>query len=284
MYSGVEKVETEGMVAREQDLLTGKWVDLRTNVRFKVCHQAGKTPAIVFLHGGLGNRFNWRYQYEFFAHRGREVLVYDLAGHGDSTPYTRYSLGRHCRDLTRLLEIYGLQEPILCCHSYGVPLGLEWAIQNQVKGMILIAGGTHDLDPWWEVPMMKTMKWLGRHLFHFPLVQNISNYLSTSHNHELINRFLQESPVPKEIHAYEALEIFWGYNFFERHQSREVFQNPVLVITGGEDPTFNKNMGDNLTDYFPQGNHFHLERAGHLLIAEYADIVNQVIANWCQSL
>ncbi|MEG3436859.1 alpha/beta hydrolase [Pannus brasiliensis CCIBt3594] len=267
-----------------KDLLIGRFVQLRANVRLKVCHHGGTDPAMVFLHGGLGNRFNWRDQYEYFADRGREVLVYDLAGHGDSTPYHRYSLGRHCRDLTRLLQKYGIREPILCCHSYGVPLGLEWANRNEVKGMVLVAGGTHDLDPWWEIPMMKALKWVGRHLFHLPGLQSLSNAVSTTYRDPRLDRFFRESPIPKDIHAYDALEIFQGYNFFDRYPDSLVFQIPVLAITGGNDPSFSKDMGDDLVSHFQRGQHLHLPSAGHLLIAEQAEQVNAAIDRWVSTL
>ena len=132
-----------------KDPLTGEKINLRLGVDLQVCHSPGQTPALVFLHGGLGNRFNWRSQYEFFQSQGREVLVYDLAGHGQSQPYNRYSVGRHCRDLTRLLRHFHIQSPILCCHSYGVPIGLEWARRHQVSALVAIAGGTHNLTPRW---------------------------------------------------------------------------------------------------------------------------------------
>lgn len=83
-----------------KDPLAGEKINLRRGVDLQVWHSHGQTPALVFLHGGLGNRFNWRSQYKFFQSQGREVLVYDLARHEQYQPYNRYSVGRHCRDLT----------------------------------------------------------------------------------------------------------------------------------------------------------------------------------------
>lgn len=130
------------------DLLTGKPLRLRPGVQLQVCHQAGAQPAIAFLQGGLGNRYNLRSQYEFAVQQGWEAIAYDLAGHGQSSPYSRYSIGRHCRDLTRLLHHFQIQRPILFAHSYGVPIALEWCQRHPVAGLVLVAGGTHDLDPW----------------------------------------------------------------------------------------------------------------------------------------
>lgn len=267
-----------------EDLLQGQLINLRGNIHLQVCHQEGDKPALVFLHGGLGNRFNWRYQYEFFARRGREVLVYDLAGHGDSSPYSRYSLGRHRRDFKRLLSALNIKCPILCCHSYGVPLGLEWAQKHPVKGMILVAGGTHNLDPWWEIPAMKLLKWVGRHLLHLQPVQTISNNLTSSHTTETMQRFFAESPTPKKIHPYHALEIFWGYNFFERYQHQRAFEVPALIFSGGQDSCFTQEMGEELTSHFHHGQHLHFPEAGHVLMAEYSQEFNRAIEQWIRSL
>jgi pimeloyl-ACP methyl ester carboxylesterase len=261
----------------DQDTLAGKIIELRPGVELKVSHYPGKSPAIVFLHGGMGNRFNLRSQYEFFHAQGREVLAYDLAGHGQSSPYQRYSLGRHRRDLTRLLNHLEISAPILCCHSYGVPIGLEWIRRHQVSGLIAIAGGTHDLAPWWEIPSIKLLAWGGRHLYHLSCIQQLTNYFSTNHRNEVMDKFFAESPVPTEPDPYQALEIFWSYNFFKRQTPPINANIPVLVISAGQDSMFTAKMGEDLADCFPKGEHLHLPNAGHLVMAEYPDIINQAI-------
>ena len=262
------------------DPLTGELIRLRRRVKLQVSYHSGETPSLVFLHGGLGNRYNWRSQYEFFLSQGKSVLAYDLAGHGQSTPYPRYSLGRHQRDLTRLLKHYHIQSPILCCHSYGVPLGLEWARRHRVSGLVLVAGGTHNLAPWWEIPLIKFLAWGGRYLYHLPGVQYLTNRLSSNHQKQELEQFFAESPVPTEPEPYEALEIFWGYNFWQRQRSDRKLKVPVLVISGGNDSMFTKEMGAELAARFDLGQHLHLPEAGHLLIAEYPEIVNNAIADW----
>ena len=273
--------ETEAMTVNidaSNDTLAGKVIHLRQGVELRVSHRPGKSPAIVFLHGGMGNRFNLRSQYEFFHAQGREVLAYDLAGHGQSSPYKRYSLGRHRRDLTRLLAHFQISKPVLCCHSYGVPIGLEWIRKQPASALIAIAGGTHNLAPWWEVPSMKFLAWGGRHFYRLPFVQQLTNYLSTNHRNEVMERFFAECPVPTEPDPYQALEIFWSYNFFRRQTASINSNLSVLVVSGGKDSMFTNKMGEDLADYFPLGQHLHLPKAGHLVMAEYADILNNKIA------
>lgn len=265
-----------------KDALAGSELHLRWGVELQVCYSPGQTPALVFLHGGMGNRFNLRSQYEFAQAQGWAALAYDLAGHGQSSPYRRYSLGRHCRDLARLLRYFNIKSPVLFCHSYGVPIGLEFAQRYPVSAIVAIAGGSHNLAPWWEIPLMKVMRWGGRLLYHLPGVQKLTNVVSTSYRHSVIERFFAENPVPTTLHSYKALEIFWGYNFFTRHPLPRNLHIPALVISAGQDPMFTKQMGAELATHFRNGTHLHFADAGHLVMAECPDLFNQAIGAWLE--
>ena len=266
-----------------EDALVGEALQLRLGVSLQVCYSPGKSPALVFLHGGLGNRFNLRSQYEFAISQGWEALIYDLAGHGQSSPYPRYSIGRHCRDLARLLHRFEIVSPIVCCHSYGVPIGLEFAQHYPVSGIVAISGGTHELDPWWEIPLMKFMTWCGRHIYRLPGAQKLTNLASSSYKNSVMERFFQENPTPTDFHSYAALEIFWDYNFFSRHPLPRT-DMPILAITGGKDPMFTASMGDELVSHFTHGTHVHVPQAGHLVMAECPEVVNEAIANFIYAL
>jgi phosphatidylglycerol lysyltransferase len=63
---------------------------------------------------------------------------------------------------------------------------------------------------------MKFLAWGGRHFYRFPCVQQLTNYFSTTHRNQVMERFFAECPVPTEPDPYQALEIFWSYNFFKR--------------------------------------------------------------------
>ncbi|KEF40777.1 MAG: alpha/beta hydrolase [Cyanobium sp. CACIAM 14] len=264
------------------DPLLGERLVLRRGVSLQVCHMPGRAPSLVFLHGALGNRFNWRPQIEFGMAQGWECLAYDQAGHGQSTAYPRYSIGRHCRDLGRLLLRFGITTPLLVAHSYGVPIALEWARRRAVRGLVLAAGGTHDLDPWWEKPLMRLMRAGGRQLFRWPAVQELNRgWLSGSAN-PAMDRFFRESPIPVTGEPYRSVEIFWGYNFHRRPAPVRWPRIPALILSGGRDPMFTLAMGEALAGRFDQGRHLHLSQCGHLLMAEEPETVNRAIAAWIQ--
>ncbi|PAX59522.1 alpha/beta fold hydrolase [Brunnivagina elsteri] len=266
-----------------KDALVGCPINLRNGVNLQVCYTPGNNPAMVFLHGGTGNRFNLRSQYEFAQTQGWEALTYDLAGHGQSSSYPKYSIGRHCRDLKRLLQYFEIKSPILCCHSYGVPIGLEFAQRYPVSGIIAIAGGTHNLVPWWEIPLMKFMEWGGRFIYHLPGVQSITNSFSSTYNHDVIKKFFLECPVPTDSQSYKALDIFWEYSFFNRNPLFKISDIPVLILTGGKDPMFTVEMGNELASLFANHQHLHFPNAGHLVMAECFELVNISIANWVKT-
>lgn len=259
---------------------TAQTVVLRQSVRLRVAYTPGTAPALVFLHGGLGNCLNWRSQYEFAQHQGWEALAFDLAGHGASAGDRRYSVGRYRRDLTRLLHHFHIHAPILCCHSYGVPIGLEWAQRHAIRGLIVIAGGTHNLTPWWEVPALKLLKWSGRHWWHHPQVQQLREWFTRSPQSPPLAQYWQDCPLPRHLPPYQAFESFWGYNFLTHRKTDRLSQVPLLIITGGRDPMFPYHLGAEVAAQFPHSQHLHFPSASHAVMAELPEQVNAAIATF----
>lgn len=244
-------------------------------VTLQTAYSPGKSPAIVFVHGGLGSRMNWSLQWQFFQARGQEILAYDLAGHGESGRYGRYSIGRHRRDLNRLLQHFNIHHPILCCHSYGVPIGLEWANRHAATALIAIGGGTHNLTPWWEVPIIKLFAIGGHRLYHWQPIQEMMRSFTSD---EQLAEFYALNNFPSDAHPYEAIEAFWGYD--GRHYALKC---PVTVITGGNDPMFTPTMGHqwlaNLM-HDSESRHITVPDVGHLIMAEAPNVVNYEILRW----
>jgi pimeloyl-ACP methyl ester carboxylesterase len=245
-------------------------------VKLQVAYAPGKSPTIVCIHGGLGSRTNWCLQWDFFRAQGQAILAYDLAGHGESDRYGRYSVGRHRRDLTRLLHHFKIHHPILCCHSYGVPIGLEWAKRHAITGLIAIGGGTHNLTPWWEIPVMKFFAIGGHQLHKSALVQEKLRSLMNPNFDRTLERFYTENSFPAEAHPYEVIEAFWGYD--GRYPDLSC---PVTVITGSNDPMFPPAMGHEWLAHLRQNqlhsHHISVTDARHLIMAEAPQVVNQAI-------
>ncbi|WP_144415964.1 alpha/beta hydrolase [Calothrix sp. 336/3] len=95
-----------------------------------------------------------------------------------------------------------------------------------------------------------------------------------------MEQFFIENPVPTDFDTYKALEIFWEYNFFVRHPLPKNLYIPILVITAGKDAMFTQKMGHELASHFINATHLHFANAGHLVMAECVEPVNQAIADW----
>lgn len=95
-----------------------------------------------------------------------------------------------------------------------MPIGLEWASRHPASGLVLIAGGSHDLDPWWEQPLMRLMAAGLRHVFHLPILPRWAQPLINSHRTPMIDRYFADNPIPTDCHSYKALEIFWSHDLF----------------------------------------------------------------------
>ncbi len=112
----------------------------------------GAGPAeIVLLHDGLGSIAQWR-DVPAGIHRrtGATVCAYERAGHGASTPmpigpWPADWLHREAHVLTELLDVLGIEAPLLVGHSDGGSIGLihaaghDAATSRRCSGVIAIA-------------------------------------------------------------------------------------------------------------------------------------------------
>jgi pimeloyl-ACP methyl ester carboxylesterase len=115
----------------------------------------GSGPAVVLLHGGLGNSGNWGYQVPALARSGRRVFVVDSRGHGRSTrddrPYT-YEL--MATDVLAVMDRLGIDKAALVGWSDGACTALILADREpeRVSGVFFFAcnmdpSGTKEFVP-----------------------------------------------------------------------------------------------------------------------------------------
>lgn len=116
--------------------------------------EAGHGPPIVFLHGiGLDLRY-WRPQMEFFA-PGYRTIAYDLRAHGESGGKShRFKFVDWLHDLHDFLRQLKIDKPILCGHSLGGVLALEYAITYPDRVAALVVADAPS-------PINRVMNYLG---------------------------------------------------------------------------------------------------------------------------
>jgi pimeloyl-ACP methyl ester carboxylesterase len=106
---------------------------------------AGRTPALVFLHEGLGCAGMWRdVPDRLAAATGRAALVYSRLGYGASDPApppwpVRFMHDEAWTTLPALLAAAGLEAPILVGHSDGASIALLHAARFPVAAVVALA-------------------------------------------------------------------------------------------------------------------------------------------------
>ena len=108
---------------------------------------AGRSPAIVLLHEGLGSVAMWRdFPAEVARATGHDVLAYSRHGYGRSSPLRGERPVRFMHDealvvLPRLLDALGVERPVLLGHSDGGSIALIHAggSGRAVAGLVLLA-------------------------------------------------------------------------------------------------------------------------------------------------
>ncbi len=92
---------------------------------------------MIFLHGILGNKKNWRTPCSKFAslHPDIRCIAIDLRGHGNSYGLPGVNTLVSCAsDLQLTLKHYGIQPSVLCAHSFGGKVALKYLDLLQQTG------------------------------------------------------------------------------------------------------------------------------------------------------
>ena len=108
--------------------------------------RAGHGPALVLIHSAFLDLREWDPQFASYADR-HTVVRYDVRGCGRSSGDRSDSSDGE--DLEILLSHLGLLEGFVLGNSDGARIACEFAagLPDRVRGLILVAGNPHDLEP-----------------------------------------------------------------------------------------------------------------------------------------
>jgi pimeloyl-ACP methyl ester carboxylesterase len=98
--------------------------------------------SLAFLHGAAMDHTIWALQTRYFAHHGRNVLAFDLPGHGRSAGPAFDSIGALADWLIRALDALGIESAQLAGHSMGSLIALEAAARHPKRVSAIALLGT----------------------------------------------------------------------------------------------------------------------------------------------
>jgi haloalkane dehalogenase len=114
--------------------------------------------SVVMLHGNP----TWSYVYRRFidslAQAGYRSIAYDQMGFGRSDKPNRaaeYSLERHARQFSDLMDELGLDRTTLVVHECGGPIALSWAVEHsdRVHRLVILNSFTGRIPPGFDEPL-----------------------------------------------------------------------------------------------------------------------------------
>ena len=128
-------------------------------------HEAGRGPAVMFLHGsgpGGSGYSNFKENYPYFAERGLRALVPDSLGFGysDKPVDVDYTLDLHVAAYARFLDALGIERVALVGNSHGGAVAIAFALAHpeRVTKLVLMApGGLEEREPYMQMPGIKAM-------------------------------------------------------------------------------------------------------------------------------
>lgn len=253
-------------------------VQISEAIELETLHLPGPEPYLVFIHGGLGSLWNPYPQIHAFA-GDRGVVTYSLAGNGNSSKRPDQSIDGHVADLQNLLDTLDVEQPVLHGHSYGTAIALEYAKHHPTSGLVLHAGGDHDLTPAWEKPFL--WLFLALRMYNLPANKALMRWLAHSVGaHEstqetVIEDFLQSNPMPHRRSAWTTVtEAFWGYD--GRDDICRV-TCPTLVIHGPADGIVPIDVARQTADRISDSLFCRVERTGHIAMIERPAVYNNLL-------
>lgn len=107
--------------------------------------EEGDGTPLIFIHGWLGSKDSWiRVEDELDV--DNPMVFYDQRCHGSSS-CSEFDFDDLASDLRELVEMLGIEEPILVGHSMGGMVALKYAVEHDVSGLFLLATSADTPEP-----------------------------------------------------------------------------------------------------------------------------------------
>ena len=125
------------------------WITTSDGTRIAYHEVGSGDPAIIFIHGGFGNKSGFGFQEEYFSPNHRCVAA-DMRGRGDSDkPDELYTMEQHGDDVAELIRHLGLVKPVLVGQSMGGQVVISTAARHpELVGAIASLDSPSNIPGW----------------------------------------------------------------------------------------------------------------------------------------
>jgi len=262
--------------------ITRRFVELdRCRISYLTAGDGAAAQPILLIHGSGMSAGSWVNQLLGLSATFR-VTAIDLPGHGKSTAIPHASVETYAATVARFLEAIGARRVIVAGHSLGGSVAIALAARqpDAVTGLVLVASCA-------KLPRAETPgeRWLAflpgplRRMLFFTMAQKLlfapgapSGALDIGMN-EL--HACSTETIRKDVDAARAMDVT---------HSAAAINVPALVLCGSRDRLTPPVLSKDLATLIPRSQLGIIEGAGHMLLLEAPELLNQAIVEFAISL
>lgn len=238
-----------------------------------------QAPALVFVHGWLGNADWWLAQEQYFKHKYNIVRI-DLGGHGQSDHHrANWTHTQYADDIVSVLNQLTAQNIILIGHSMAGAFVLEASQQSEKVRAIILVDTLKDLDQVFTLDQAEQMLFKQyRENFQFAVENILPQYLYCSETPIEIQKQLNREFLSNQAEfAINALRPLYAMDV---QKFAKLVKLPVRAINSDASPTHLENNRKYFQDYAFKT----ISGTGHYPMLEKSSEFNQILEEVLETL
>ncbi|WP_153639321.1 alpha/beta fold hydrolase [Prolixibacter sp. NT017] len=245
----------------------------------------GKGNPIIFVHGTPWSSFNLRHLIKGLAEK-YQVYYFDLLGYGQSDKSNGdVSLGIQNEVLTKLIDFWKLESPIVIGHDFGGTTALRAHLINNKHYEKLVVIDPVAISPWGS-PFFKHVNKYEQAFAGMPDYIHeviVETYIKTAAYNDLNKETIKGIVEP--WHGEKGKAAFYRQIAQADSKYTDEIQNkyknikiPTLILWGENDTWIPVEKGIELSRLIPNSQLKTIAESGHLVIEEkYEDLITEII-------
>ena len=232
-----------------------------------------KNKAIIFIHGSGESSYAWKDQFHALD-LNFSLITIDLPSHAESDDFPELSLDLYVDVVKKLIDFLNLNEIILCGHSLGGAIALEYFFRhpNKVSALILCGTGARlRVSPL----ILNTIK---SNFQEFLDSVAVGFYRKTSK--EVVNDFLNHFSKTNPEVVYRDFKSCDNFDVMDKVASINV---PCLIVCGNKDILTPIKYSQYFKDKIKDSKLVVIKDAGHMVMLEKPNEVNKAIEEFIEN-